>query len=57
MRKMEYETLKVINSKIRDLIKAGSISEFNMAIDLITAINNPLNLRVKRIIKTIYLIL
>ncbi len=38
---MEEETKKLVNEKIRELINSDSPIEFNKAIDLLKALNNP----------------
>ena len=40
---MEEETMKIINNKIRKLLENDDSISFNRAIDLIKALNNPLN--------------
>lgn len=40
---MEEETLKIINEKIRKILSEENDMNFYKAIDLIKALNNPLN--------------
>lgn len=40
---MEEETLKIINEKIRKMLSEENDMNFYKAIDLIKALNNPLN--------------
>lgn len=40
---MEEETLKIINEKIRKILSEENDVNFYKAIDLIKALNNPLN--------------
>lgn len=40
---MEEETLKIINEKIRKILSEENDTNFYKAIDLIKALNNPIN--------------
>jgi len=48
---MESDTLILINEKIRELLKKDEEVAFDKAIKLIEVINNPLRVKLKRIIK------
>lgn len=48
---MEANTLILINEKIRELLKKDEEVAFDKAIKLIEVINNPLRVKLKRIIK------
>lgn len=48
---MEADTLILINEKIRELLKKDEEVAFDKAIKLIEVINNPLRVKLKRIIK------
>lgn len=48
---METDTLILINEKIRELLKKDEEVAFDKAIKLIEVINNPLRVKLKRIIK------